>query len=146
MAETFPEVVVAVTARGERRYRLVPELRAHIHDDGALELVSAAEASPAALPVYRPEAPGPPAAATGRLFVRFDPPLSGSSCEEVIARAGLTVVGAPPWAPGGAWVCDPDRHVARALAAIPRLVELPGIATVEPELLRARRGFPSGAP
>ena len=139
MADVFPEVVVAFTSRGERRYRLRADLRAHPRHDGPPEVLAASAAGPAALPVYRPEASGPLAVATGRVFVRFDPALSPEDCEAAIARAGFEVVESPSWAPEAAWVCDPERRVARALAALPRLCSLPGVSTVEPELLRARR-------
>lgn len=89
------------------------------------------------LPIYRGEGATSDAIATGTLFVQFagqvDPDQRGA-----LDVAGFEVVRTVPYAPNAAWVRGRGQSAGESLHQIDRLRALPGVESVEPELLRQR--------
>lgn len=108
-------------------------------EDIAVEPVSDAErrgiGQNAAGPVYRHVPGGGLAVPTGRAFVRFVEGDAPSRHEAELAAAGYELEEVPSYAPQAAWVRAASGRVADALQHLDRLGRLPGVESVEPQLL-----------
>ena len=157
----FPNEIPASLQHPELRYKRLPNLFA-VHgqvpdsvrrsaslllDEGAVAVVrgvpgggSEAEAlgAQAVTPVYGLGANGAPAVPTGLVLVRFADEVPVEQRREELARAGYVVAEVLSYAPQAAWVRARDGDIAAALAGIDRLKAIPGVANVEPQMLRER--------
>ena len=90
------------------------------------------------LPVYRAENSSSDAVATGTLMAQFDGSVKPDARHEALEAAGFEIVRTAVYAPNAAWVRARGKSVAEGLHQIERLRALPGVTSVEPELLRPR--------
>jgi hypothetical protein len=89
----------------------------------------------AAGPVYRRIPGGGLAVPTARAFVRFVEGDAPSRHEAELAAAGYELEEVPSYAPQAAWVRAAGGRVTDALQHLERLERLPGVESVEPQLL-----------
>lgn len=89
------------------------------------------------LPIYRAEGASSDAIATGTLFVQFAGQVDPEQ-RDALDTAGFEVVRTVPYAPNAAWVRGRGQSAGESLRQIDRLRALPGVESVEPELLRQR--------
>ncbi|MEW5754845.1 MAG: hypothetical protein AB1810_00935 [Pseudomonadota bacterium] len=87
------------------------------------------------VPVYRLEGGALPAVATGLVYVRFAEGISAADRGADLLAAGYRIERVPPYAPHTAWVIAADGNAARGLGEIGKLMSLPGVAHVEPQML-----------
>ncbi len=92
----------------------------------------------AAMPVYGAGPNSAPRVPTALVFVRFAESTSAEARRPDLERAGYMIVEIPGYAPHAAWVKAASDSVRDALAGLSRLVALPGVRTVEPQLLGVR--------
>lgn len=90
-------------------------------------------------PVYRIGERGSLAVPTGRVFVRFEERTTLESHRQEIERAGFVIQQALPYAPQASWLQPKSGHITDALQDFPKLTRLPGIQTVEPQMLMQRQ-------
>ncbi|MFL5493809.1 MAG: hypothetical protein ACJ8DC_05410 [Gemmatimonadales bacterium] len=88
-------------------------------------------------PVYALGPAGSPMVPTGRVLVRFGEGERAESQGGAIERAGYRLVAALPYAPQAAWVESPAGP-ARGLSELARLEAIPGVVSVEPEMVGGR--------
>lgn len=89
------------------------------------------------LPIYRADGSTSDSIATGVLFVQFERPMDPEQ-RQVLDDAGFEIVRTAHYAPRAAWVRGRGQSAAESLHQIARLRALPGVESVEPELLRPR--------
>jgi hypothetical protein len=89
-------------------------------------------------PVYGPPQGDALAVPTGRIFIRFQPGESAAAHRSAIEQAGYAIAAAPDYAPEAAWLVARSGSLAEALAGVFRLAAVPGVASVEPQLLMQR--------
>ena len=82
-----------------------------------------------------------PAVPTGLVFLRFQKGIMADARRDEIDRAGYEIAETIPYAPQAAWLRARSGQAADALTNLSQLEQLPGVETVEPQLLReaARR-------
>jgi hypothetical protein len=90
------------------------------------------------LPVYRGDSGEDLAVVTGRIFLRLDEGREAAGATERVASMGLRVAEILPYAPNAAWLEPASGKVADGLARLDELRALPGVAHVEPQILRPR--------
>lgn len=98
------------------------------------ELGSSADATEV-LPVYRLQGKGPPAVASGRLFVRFAEGICAQERTLDFSRAGFAVEEIPAYAPNAAWVRATKGGIAASLLGLRNLEVLPDVENIEPQML-----------
>jgi hypothetical protein len=89
-------------------------------------------------PVYAPPQGDALAVPTGRIFIRFGPGESASAHRAALEQAGYAIAGELDYAPEAAWLQASSGSLAEALAGVSRLAALPGVVSVEPQLLMQR--------
>ncbi len=89
-------------------------------------------------PVYRIGERGSLAVPTGRVFVRFEERTTLVSHLQEIERAGFVIQQVLSYAPQAGWLQPQSGRITDALQDFPKLTRLPGIQTVEPQLLMQR--------
>jgi hypothetical protein len=89
-------------------------------------------------PVYALKTGGTLAIPTGRVFVRFADSVAATSRQAEIEAAGYEIVEISPYAPHTAWVQERSGDIAAALDGAPRLVAIPDVVNVEPQMLMQR--------
>src|SRR5262245_45195783 len=89
------------------------------------------------LPIYRADGSSSEAVATGTLFVQFTGQVTPKR-RNALDEAGFEVVRTAPYAPRAVWVRGRGQSASESLHQIARLRALPGVESVEPELLRQR--------
>lgn len=109
----------------------------------AIAVLAGAPAAPLApgqaiSPVYAQAGSDELAVPTGALFLRVRPGEQATAHRAALAQAGCRIDSAPDHAPEAAWLRASSGSIADALNRLPRLRELPGVASVEPQLLRRR--------
>lgn len=152
----FPTRVRASSARADLWYERVPGLYA-VHgripdalrtsavlvlNDGAIAVLrgspdrnAAGPGLAAMTPVYALQPNDPPAVPSGLVFVRFAEPVTVEARSDHLNRAGYTIAELLPYAPHAAWVRASEGGIAASLAGLPRLVVLPDVVSVEPQML-----------
>jgi len=75
---------------------------------------------------------------TGRVFVRLDDDIPLEARAEAFRRLGYVIAQTLPYAPNAGWLEHADKDAAEALRGIPELARLPGVQSVEPQLLTVR--------
>ena len=75
---------------------------------------------------------------TGRVFVRLDDDIPLEARAEAFRRLGYMIAQTLPYAPNAGWLEHADKDAAEALRGIPELARLPGVQSVEPQLLTVR--------
>ena len=75
---------------------------------------------------------------TGRVFVRLDDDMPLEAHAEAFRRLGYVIAQTLPYAPNAGWLQHAEEDVAEALRGIPELARLPGVQSVEPQLLTVR--------
>jgi hypothetical protein len=90
-------------------------------------------------PAYAVTPQAAPLAPTGQVFVRFEPGSDAASRAADLAAAGFVIAEVPAYAPHAAWVRAASGSLRDALAGLERLLALPGICAVEPQLVGERR-------
>jgi hypothetical protein len=75
---------------------------------------------------------------TGRIFVRLDDEASLEAHAEAFRKLGYVITHVLPYAPNAGWLERADKDAAEALRGIPDLARLPGVQSVEPQLLTVR--------
>src|SRR5262245_37058939 len=88
-------------------------------------------------PVYSAGPDGPPAVATGRVFVRLAEGVRPEDRREAFAAAGFHIEQTLSYAPNAAWLRPAEGGAGRALPAIATLQKLDDVVHVEPQLLFA---------
>lgn len=89
-------------------------------------------------PVYGPPQGDALAVPTGRVFIRFRPGESATAHRAALEQAGYAIAAELDYAPEAAWLRARSGSLAEALAGVPRLAALSGVASVEPQLLMQR--------
>lgn len=89
-----------------------------------------------ACPVYALGKKGPPAVATGRIFVRFADHVMLEDRKADLQDAGYRIEEVLDFAPHSGWVTAINGGPARSLSSIDRLEGLDGVVVVEPQMLR----------
>lgn len=152
----FPARIPASSARDDLWYESVPGLFA-VHgripaslqasarlvlNEGGVAVLSGAPGRAAAAPgveavtpVYALHPAGPPAVPTGLVFVRFTEPTTLQARRDEIMAAGYTIVEVPAYAPHAAWVRAAHGGIAASLAGAAALAGIPGVVSVEPQML-----------
>lgn len=90
-------------------------------------------------PAYAVTREAPPLAPTGLVFVRFDVGTDARSQASALAAAGFAIADVPEYAPHAAWVRAASGSVRDALLGLERLLALPELRAVEPQLVGERR-------
>ncbi len=90
-------------------------------------------------PVYARDPHGPLAVPTGQIFLRFTPDVKTEELRGNLADRGYTIVRIPSYAPHAAWVQATNGDIATSLLNIEQLNGLPGLVSVEPQLLMHRK-------
>jgi hypothetical protein len=153
--ECAPVVLRVRTGRGESAYQLAPDLVAlhgvepgpdavaAFEDEGVtveeVERVSEPLAAERLGPVYR-QPGGALVVPTGRAFVQFAQGERADRYADERRAAGFELEEVPSYAPHAAWVRPAGGGVVEGLQLLERLQRLPGVESVEPQLLsRAAR-------
>lgn len=155
--ESAPGVLRVRTGRGESIYELAPDLVA-IHgvepgphavaafeNEGVTvekaERLSEPLAGERLGPVYL-QPGGALVVPTGRAFVRFAEGERPDRHTDDLRAAGFELEEVPSYAPHAAWVRPAGGGVVEGLQLLERLERLPGVESVEPQLLTqaARKG------
>ena len=89
-------------------------------------------------PVYAQPGSDALAVPTGQLFIRFRPGESALDHRAALELAGCRIASVPDHAPEAAWLRATSGSIAEALGCLSRLRELPGVESVEPQLLMGR--------
>ncbi len=84
-------------------------------------------------PVYSFSDEELPAIPTGRIFIQG---ANDVILAEIVAPLKYEVESVPPYAPNAAWIVTSDRTIASALSNLETLMTIPGIESVEPQMLR----------
>jgi len=92
------------------------------------------------IPFYGTSPSASPQAPTGLVFIRFADGESAEAQRPRLAAAGYEIVRVPAYAPQAAWVEASSGSIRDSLAGLERLLALPGVQAVEPELV-AERSF-----
>ena len=79
-----------------------------------------------------------PQAPTGLVFIRFGEGESAEAQRPSLAAAGYEIVRVPGYAPHAAWVKASSGSIRDSLTGLERLLALPGVQAVEPELVMER--------
>ena len=110
-----------------------------LEDDGVTYLVMRGEPAPTADAgaVYMGSG-GLMFVPTGRVFVRLDDDMPLEAHAEAFRRLGYVIAQTLPYAPNAGWLEHADKDAAEALRGIPELARLPGVQSVEPQLLTVR--------
>jgi hypothetical protein len=110
-----------------------------LEDDGVTYLVIRGEPAPTADAgaVYMGSG-GVMFVPTGRIFVRLDDEASLEAHAEAFRKLGYVITHVLPYAPNAGWLERADKDAAEALRGIPDLARLPGVQSVEPQLLTVR--------
>ncbi|TKB76289.1 MAG: hypothetical protein E8D45_06375 [Nitrospira sp.] len=159
-SNSFPKVLRIGTAQSSLRYRKVPQ-RYAVHgplppslnvdielvfEDGAITICRGRPPSPANLPaplrvtpLYAADPHGPAAVPTGQVFIRFKPEINAESRRRMVADQGYAMVQIPSYAPHTAWVQASNGDIATSLINAERLMQLPDVEHVAPQLLTPRR-------
>ncbi len=92
-------------------------------------------------PVYTPVGGEAPAVPTGQLFIRFREGERVEAHRSALVQAGFSITSTPEYAPQAAWLRARSGSIADALGGVTTLRRLPGVESVEVQLLmvRARR-------
>lgn len=90
------------------------------------------------LPIYRADGATHDSIATGILFVQFGSEVKPDARRDALEAAGFEIVRTPGYAPHAAFVRGRGQSAGESLHQIERLRALPGVESVEPELLRKR--------
>jgi hypothetical protein len=98
---------------------------------------SGTEKDPKAGPVYFLPASGSLAVPTGLIFLRFEEGTDARVRESEIKHAGYEIAETLPYAPEAVWVTAEDHSIVRSLNFLSRLQAIPGIRSVEPQMLMA---------
>jgi len=91
------------------------------------------------LPAYAVSRDAAPLAPTGLVFVRFEAGTDARSRAAELAAAGFAIADVPQYAPHAAWLRAASGSVRDALRGLDRLLALPELRAVEPQLLGERR-------
>jgi hypothetical protein len=110
-----------------------------LEDDGVTYLVIRGEPAPTADAgaVYMGSG-GVMFVPTGRVFVRLDDDMPLEAHAEAFRKLGYVITHVLPYAPNAGWLEHADKDAAEALRSIPDLARLPGVQSVEPQLLTVR--------
>jgi hypothetical protein len=87
---------------------------------------------------YGPSPASSPWAPTGRVFIRFAEGTRAETRRASIESAGYAIEQVPGFAPQAAWVRALSGSVRDGLSGLVRLLALPGVQAVEPQLLGER--------
>jgi len=98
-------------------------------------LVRIDEAGDRCCPVYRQQPGTTPAVATGKLFLHVQNDWTIDMLEARLMSLGLRVSKLLSWAPNAAWIVALDGTPCHALARLPELHKLDGVAHAEAQLL-----------
>ncbi len=158
MADDYPETLCATNEGQRRSYGRCdaclaladppPRLKAlfSVEDEGRrLTVVEAGaetrtllEDSPGARAVYQLGEAGPPAVATGMIFLRFAEGVRLKAQAERLAAAGYVIARPHPHAGNAGWVTAASGRPADALARLSALEALTDLLVIEPVLLMER--------
>lgn len=89
-------------------------------------------------PVYAQAGSDELAVPTGAIFLRFRQGDSAAAHRAELEQAGCRIASLPDHAPEAAWLRASSDSIADALGCLGRLRGLPGVESVEPQLLRRR--------
>ncbi|MCP9932004.1 hypothetical protein KBY82_14575 [Cyanobium sp. AMD-g] len=89
-------------------------------------------------PVYGQVGSDELAVPTGALFLRFRQGDRAKDHRAALEQAGCRIASLPDHAPEAAWLRASSGSIADALGGLDRLRDLPGVESVEPQLLRRR--------
>ena len=89
-------------------------------------------------PVYAQAGSDELAVPTGALFLRVRTGDRANDHGAALEQAGFRIASLPDHAPEAAWLRATSGSLAEALGGLSRLRELPGVESVEPQLLRRR--------
>lgn len=89
-------------------------------------------------PFYGTSPSASPQAPTGLVFIRFGEGESLEAQRPSLAAAGYEIVRVPGYAPHAAWVRASSGSIRDSLTGLERLLALPGVQAVEPELVMER--------
>jgi hypothetical protein len=98
----------------------------------------AAPDAPDTTAVYGTTPSGSPQVPTGLVSIRFAEDVRAQDQRDRLATAGYEIVRVPGYAPHAAWVRATSGSIRDSLEGIERLLALPGVQAVEPELLGER--------
>jgi hypothetical protein len=109
----------------------------------AIAVLAGAPAAPPApgqaiSPVYAQAGSDELAVPTGALFLRVRTGDRANDHRDALQQAGFRIAQVPDHAPEAAWLRATSGSIAEALGGLSRLQELPGVESVEPQLLRRR--------
>lgn len=90
-------------------------------------------------PVYTLDPHGPLVVPTGQLFIRFTPDVKAEERRNMLDERGYTIVQIPGYAPHTAWIQATDGDIATSLVNLEQLRSLPGVVSIEPQLLGRRK-------
>jgi hypothetical protein len=91
-----------------------------------------------ATPVYATSPTASPQVPTGIVSIRFADDLRAEDQRDQLAACGYEIVRVPGYAPHAAWLKASSGSIRDALEGLGRLLALPGVKAVEPELLGER--------
>ncbi|MEA5443328.1 hypothetical protein [Cyanobium gracile] len=89
-------------------------------------------------PVYAQAASDELAVPTGALFLRVRQGERANDHRAALEQLGCRITSLPDHAPEAAWLRASSGSIADALGCLGRLRDLPGVESVEPQLLRRR--------
>ena len=102
---------------------------------GGVAAAVSPELYPSILPVYRLGEQGPLAVATGAVFIRFAEGDAVEAHRSEIEQVDFRIDRGPAYATHAAWVRPSSGRVDEALVRLPDLLALPGVESVEPQML-----------
>ena len=89
-------------------------------------------------PLYGTSPSASPQVPTGLVSIRFAEDMRAEDQRDRLAAAGYEIVRVPGYAPHAAWVKAASGSIRDSLEGLERLLALPGVQAVEPELLGER--------
>jgi hypothetical protein len=88
--------------------------------------------------IYGTSPSASPQVPTGLVSIRFAEDMRAEDQRDPLAAAGYEIVRVPGYAPHAAWVKAASGSIRDSLEGLERLLALPGVQAVEPELLGER--------